>query len=186
LEKNGLIKTNNQTKKGMMPQFNYNPEQSQYIKQLNEEDGRFGNKKVEIISFGIFDEDEVTTDALTSGKKYKFIQQVRANEDIDYLSTGMVIRNPKSVDIFGVTNKTSGLSPNLILKRGQIINIVFELDIWLAAGDYVLLLANAGEDDVQYDCIQSAMQFTVIGTQNLFTTSIVNLCPKVMLQIIDK
>jgi len=149
--------------------------------QLEYASGRFGNKKVEILSVGIFSLEGKMVSALVSGEKYKIKQRIRVNEDVTYLSTGFIIRTVKSVDIFGVTNKSSGHDCWMDLKNGQVIDVVVEIDAWLAAGDYILHAANAGEDGVQYDCIQSALHFTVIGTPKLFSSSIVNLTPDFIL-----
>lgn len=146
--------------------------------------GRFGNRKVEIISVGIFKPDGSIVDALMSGEKYRIKQRVRVNEDVDYLSTGFIIKTPKSIDIFGVTNQSSNQSTFLNLKQGQIIDIWIDIDLWLAAGEYILHVANAGEDGVQYDCIASALQFTVLGTPQLFTSSLVNLCPDFSIKVL--
>lgn len=148
--------------------------------------GRFGNKKVEIIAAGIFNMQNEFVDILKSGEKYKFIQRIKINENIDYLGTGMVIQTPKSLDIFGVSNKTIGLNPFISYKYNDIIDIAFTLDCVLSAGDYLVQFGNAGEDDMQYDCIQSALHFTVIGTPELFTTSIVNLKPHVAVEHVSE
>lgn len=151
-------------------------------KDLNKSTGRFGNRKVEIISVGIFTLQGEAVLALVSGEKYRIKQRVRVNEDVDYLSSGFIIRSTKSVDIFGVSNKSAGQETRIQLKHGQELEIVLDVELWLAAGEYILLVANAGEDGVQYDCIQSAMHFTVFGTEDLFTTSLVNLRPSVSVQ----
>jgi hypothetical protein len=121
-------------------------------------------------------------DILKSGEKYKFIQRIKVREDISYIGSGMTIQTPKSLDIFGVSNKTFGLDPFVDYKANDIVNVVFAVDCLLAAGEYLVQFGNAGEDDVQYDFIQSALQFTVIGTPELFTISVVNLKPQVTLE----
>lgn len=156
---------------------------TQVVENLKKASGRFGNGKVEIIAVGIFTPQDELVDALVSGEKYKIKQRIRVNEDLDYLSTGFVIRTTRSMDIFGVSNKSAGQNVHMKLRRGQVLDIVLDVDLWLSAGDYILLVANAGEDGVQYDCVQSAMQFSVIGTPAIFTTSVVNLCP--VISIVD-
>jgi lipopolysaccharide transport system ATP-binding protein len=156
---------------------------AQVVENLKKASGRFGNGKVEIIAVGIFTPQDELVDALVSGEKYRIKQRIRVNEDLDYLSTGFVIRTTKSMDIFGVSNKSAGQNVHMHLRRGQVLDIVLDVDLWLSAGDYILLVANAGEDGVQYDCVQSAMQFSVIGTPAIFTTSVVNLCP--VISIVD-
>ena len=136
----------------------------------------FGNKKVEILSVGIFDQTGKKTEILISGNRYSITQQVIANSRVKGLASGFIIRNKRGVDIFGITNKTANVDIPEI-SAGEVFEIRIEIDAWLAAGDYFLQAANAGEDGVQYDCRIDALHFTVINTPALFTTSIVNLNP---------
>ncbi|WP_446440389.1 ABC transporter ATP-binding protein [Pseudomonas sp. 910_21] len=141
------------------------------------DDYRFGNRKVEILKIAIFDQDGNQTEVLVSGARYTITQTIIAHAPIVDLSSGFIIRNKRGIDIFGVTNKTAGVDFSPI-ETGQTLLVSIEIDTWLAAGDYFLQAANAGDDGVQYDCRIDALHFVVINTPVLFTTSIVNLNPK--------
>lgn len=149
------------------------------------EDFQFGNKKVQILSVAIFDQDGNQTDILESGGRYRIMQQVIANIAVKDLASGFIIRNKRGVDLFGVTNKTANVNIPEIL-CGEIFQITIEVDVWLGAGDYFLQAANAGDDGVQYDCKMDALHFTVINTPLLFTSSIVNLNPKMSFEMLRK
>ncbi|CUS36088.1 ABC transporter ATP-binding protein [Candidatus Nitrospira nitrificans] len=138
---------------------------------------RFGDRKVEILSVAIFDQAGKKTEVLVSGNQYRITQTVVAHFPVVDLSSGFIIRNTKGVDIFGVTNKTAAVEIPRI-EAGQIFEVSIEIDAWLAAGDYFLQAANAGADGAQCDCRIDALHFVVINTPTLFTTSIVNLNPK--------
>lgn len=139
---------------------------------------RFGNKNVEITMVVIFDENNKPTSILESEKTYCITQIILVNSDVCGLSSGLIIRDRLGLDIFGVTNKTMNVDfPSMT--RGEKYEISFVVDMHLAAGDYFLQIANAGEDGVQYDCWMSALHFKVIDTPLLFTTSIVNLNPRI-------
>ncbi len=154
-------------------------DQDAVLKSMTTDDGdRFGNKNVEITRVVIFDEGNKPTSILESGKTYRITQTFLVNTDVGGLSSGFIIRNRLGLDIFGVTNKTINvLFPNMT--RGEEYEISFTVDMHLAAGDYFLQIANAGEGGVQYDCWISALHFKVINTPCLFTTSIVNLNPRI-------
>ena len=143
-------------------------------------ENRFGNKKVEILSVKISDADGRSVSALISGEKYKFTQQILVNENVQAISSGLMIRNRLGLDLFGVTNKSLNI-PFSKLQKGEMYEVNFMLDMCLAAGDYFLQVANAGEDGTQYDCWIEAMHFKVINTPGLFTTSVVNLSPSFQL-----
>ncbi|HQS43673.1 MAG TPA: ABC transporter ATP-binding protein [Methylotenera sp.] len=146
-------------------------------KKVVQDDYRFGNRKLEILKVAIFDQNRKQTEVLVSGNRYIITQTVVAHVPVFDLASGFIIRNKRGVDIFGVTNNTADVAIPPI-KAGQSIEISIEIDAWLAAGDYFLQAANAGDDGIQYDCRIDALHFVVIDTPTLFTTSIVNLSPK--------
>ncbi len=146
-------------------------------------DYRFGDRRVEIVNVAIFDRTGEKTEVLVSGDQYRITQTVVAHFPVIDLSSGFIIRNKRGVDLFGITNKTAGVEIPRI-EAGQILEISIEIDAWLAAGDYFLQVANADESGIQYDCRIDALHFVVINTPTLFTTSIVNLNPKLRFDLI--
>jgi lipopolysaccharide transport system ATP-binding protein len=144
---------------------------------------RFGNKKVEILSVCIQNDDGLNVDILISGRNYRIIQTVLVHESIPDLASGFVIRNNRGLDIFGITNTTSRVViPALVPK--SIVEIFVDVSLWLGAGDYFLLAANAESDGTQCDCWMNALHFNVIDTPNIFTTSIANLNPEFGVKVI--
>ena len=141
------------------------------------EANRFGNKKVEILSVQIDDATAVSVATIISGDAYKVSQRIFVHTDVFNISCGLMIRNRLGIDLFGVTNKSLNIKIPM-LEKNNIYEITFGLDMHLAAGDYFLQIANAGEDGIQYDCWIEAMHFKVVNTPGLFTTSIVNLNPR--------
>lgn len=145
-------------------------------------DHRFGDRRVEIMNVAIFDRSGKRVDVLVSGDQYRISQTVVAHFPVVDLASGFIIRNKRGVDLFGMTNKTAGVEIPRI-EAGQAFEISIIFDAWLAAGDYFLQAANAGENGVQYDCRIDALHFVVINTPTLFTTSIVNLNPKLSFEL---
>ena len=138
----------------------------------------FGNGRVQVLAIAITDSAGRPVEMLTSGETYRITQRVVAREDVYDLHSGIIIRSRHGIELFGCTNKSTGVAiPEL--PAGRIVDIAVSVEMWLAAGDYFLQVANAGPDGVQYDCRIDALQFSVIGTPQLFTTSIVNLRPDV-------
>ena len=145
----------------------------------------FGNQTVEIMDVVIIDESGRITTILSSGERYRIVQKFKVNHPVSNISSGIIIRNYLGQDVFGVTNKTLGVHmPDMV--SGQIYEIDIVVDMHLAAGDYFLQVANAGEDGTQYDCRIDVINFKVIDTPYLFTTSIVNLSPVFKFKLIKK
>lgn len=143
----------------------------------------FGTKKVEILAVAITDEFGRPSEVLTSGQKYWITQRIIAHDEVFELSSGIMLRNRHGIELFGFTNKTAGVViPDL--KPGQVVDVTIAVTMWLSAGDYFLQVANAGPDGTQYDCRIDTLHFTVLGTPQLFTTSLVNLTPELSFRLV--
>jgi ABC-type polysaccharide/polyol phosphate transport system ATPase subunit len=138
---------------------------------------RMGNGKAEILDFGIRDQEGSRTTSLKSGSRYAFFMRVLLYEDVDGHSAGFLVRDVKGVDMFGATT----LSQKMLatpMRRGDLVEFVLEVTMWLTNGIYFLTFGIAdpyAENDVQYDLRQDVLQFEVGRKEGIFTTSIVDL-----------
>jgi lipopolysaccharide transport system ATP-binding protein len=144
----------------------------------------FGTRTVEILSVWIADESGRRVDMVTSGSAYRITQRVIAHADVFDLASGFMIRNRLGIELFGISNKTTGV-PITDIRAGQIFDVSVSVQMWLAAGEYFVQAANAAPDGTQYDCRIDALHFTVVGTPQLFTTSLVNLNAELGFRILD-
>ena len=148
--------------------------------QNNEHQKRIGNKKAEILDYGIWDENGNRTNLLITGNRYRFYSRTIFYEDVRGVTSGFVIRNMKGLDIFGTSSLVQKL-PTITAKRGALIESVCYVTMWLTNGIYFLSVAVAdpyAETDVQYDLIYDGFQFEIRLKEGLFTPSIVNLDPQ--------
>jgi hypothetical protein len=103
--------------------------------------------------------------------------RVLLHEDVDGHSAGFLVRDVKGVDLFGATTLTQRM-PATPMRRGDLVEFVLEVTMWLTNGIYFLTLGIAdpyAENDVQYDLRQDVLQFEVGRKEGIFTTSIVDL-----------
>lgn len=76
---------------------------------------------------------------------------------------------------YGATNLTSQ-GAAWQARAGDVLTIVCDCKMWLAAGDFFLTLGAAHlHDGAKIDFVEDAIQFRVVGTQGAFTTALVNL-----------
>ena len=151
------------------------PEQGAFAKGKDEH--RFGSREAEVYDLGILDAQGARVTVLQSGTRYTAFFYVRFHEDVPSLAAGFAIRNPRGIDLFGATNATLGGAAGSQAK-GKVLLVKAEISMWLAAGEYFLTVGAARTDGMQYDLRNDALQFSVVGTPQLFTTSIVNLEPR--------
>ena len=148
--------------------------------QGNPHQQRMGNKKAEILDYGILDEQGKRAVLLKSGKSYRLFSRAVFYQDVRGATWGFVIRNTKGVDLFGTSTLVQKLD-TADIKKGAIIEAYCDVTMWLTNGIYFLSVAIAdpyAETDVQYDLLYDAYQFDVGMLAGLFTPSIVNLDPQ--------
>jgi ABC-type polysaccharide/polyol phosphate transport system ATPase subunit len=142
---------------------------------------RMGNKKAEILDYGIMDEAGNRTSRLVSGKRYTFFSRTLFYEDVDGSTFGFVIRNLKGVDMFGTSNKAQKMT-TIPRKKGDLVEADLAVSMWLTNGAFFLTASVAdpfATEDVQYDLLYDGFQFDVRMKEGIFTTSIVNLDAKI-------
>jgi lipopolysaccharide transport system ATP-binding protein len=145
---------------------------------------RMGNKKAEILDFGIWDEHGRRTTLLSSGSKYTFYLRGVFLEDVEIVNAGFLIRSAKGVDLFGTTAYTLN-QPIRPQKKGRILEAKLGVTMWLTNGTYFLTVGLAdpyAETDVQFDLRYDALQFDVGMKDGIFTTSVVDLDPRLEIE----
>jgi len=141
---------------------------------------RMGNKKAEILDYGIMDESGNRTTRLTSGSKYTFFSRTVFYEDVEGSTFGFVIRNLKGVDLFGTSNRAQKME-TLSRKKSDLVEARLDVSMWLTNGTFFLTVSVAdpfAEEDVQYDLLYDGFQFDVQMKEGIFTTSVINLDAK--------
>jgi len=138
---------------------------------------RIGNGAMVITWVGIVDAEGRETTILNARERYSFVIRARCEVAIETLVPGFLIRTPKGVDIFGWDNAWAGLPVDLRGAPGEVVEARLEVSMWLANGDYFLTVAVADGNSEKYDLHYDAVHFKVVGTEALYSTSLVNLDP---------
>jgi lipopolysaccharide transport system ATP-binding protein len=139
---------------------------------------RVGNRKeAEIIDFGILDQQGNRVTFLTSGGKYRFFMYVLFHEDVEDPVFGFLIRDPKGTSIFGVDTRSANyvVRPH---KRGEILEGIIEVTMWLTNGEYFLSAGIGNRNTIKIiDLRHDGLLFTVPRHPLLFPYSLINLEP---------
>ena len=145
--------------------------------------GRYGNKKAEIIDFSILDKYERRLTVLETGEKYTIFFEVLFHEDLDNLTFGFRIQTEKGYDVFATNTQNHGIiiPPQ---KQGNILNILFDVDMWLAPGDFFLTFGVREIDKSTFcDRYVDALHIKVVGDSWIDSSAcLVNLNEKISIQ----
>lgn len=139
---------------------------------INEENILYGNKKVSIEDFGIFDSDGNITNIILKKSKYTIKMRVNILEDVENPIFAFTIKNVRGVEITG-TNTMFEKKDVELAKAGETYVISFTQDMMLQGGEYLLSLGCTGfESDgfVVYQRLYDITEITVISEQDTVGT----------------
>lgn len=136
---------------------------------------RYGNKKAEIIDYGIIDKTGEKKQTLVTGDTYTLFSRVLFYEDIEDIHLGFGIKNVRGIDLFAVNTFVQKVTVPPA-KQGDIYEGRVEFTMWLAPGGYFLYLGAWGlHAESHYDRRVDALYFQVIGDCSILPESLVNL-----------
>lgn len=135
---------------------------------VNPELLEYGTKKAEIVEYYITDEREIKTSAIMKGQNFKIHMKVQINEDIEAPIFAFTIKNIKGTEITG-TNTMFEKAFLEAVKKGETKEIIFEQNMNLQGGEYLLSLGCTGyeeENFTVYHRLYDVLNMTVISDKN--------------------
>lgn len=136
---------------------------------------RYGDKRASIIGVAIFDRNaKRPVRQLEIGKEYQLVMDCRAEQDIEVLYCGYLIRDIKGDILFGSDTTLGEVEHEEYLtnlKKGDVRRVIARIRVWLGAGDYFLSGAVTAESGKQSDMWFDAFEFKVVGRSIQHTNS---------------
>lgn len=128
----------------------------------------YGNKKAEIIDFGVFDHAEDLTNVIMKGKEFKLKIKVRFNEDILDPIFAFSVKDVRGTEITGTNTMLEMINTGSI-KKGEIFTVEFTQTNALQGGDYLISFGCTGyeqNDFVVYHRLYDIFNIHVIADKN--------------------
>ncbi len=145
----------------------------------------YGNFKVEIIDVNMCNEHGQESEVFVSGEKCTIGIDLQANEDVQCMSVGILIRDRFGQDIFG-TN-THHLHAPIALKDGQRCYVQYEIDeLNIGSGKYSLTVAVHKDDthiDECYQWIDMMKSFEVVSSKDYIFIGLSKLKPNIQVHL---
>jgi lipopolysaccharide transport system ATP-binding protein len=134
-----------------------------------------GDGRARIVDVGVLDKNLRPTNVLESGGSYRLWFRILSNEPLPVIVAGFVIRSTKGVDLYGWDTDWARLGGLRDVQPNQIHDVWLQIRNHLANGHYFLTVAIADAATQKYDLRYDLIQFSSIGSEHVFTTSVVNL-----------
>ena len=141
-----------------------------------------GNGKAELVSAYILNSKGNKSTKLLSGEKVRFCFSFRANEDLDDLVFGFLIKSRLAIEIYGTNTYLQKFPLNL--KKGEQKSLCFELDLNIGVGVYSISTAlHSGNFHLEnnYEWHDNATIFEVLDKIADFK-GLAKLNPKIILE----
>ena len=155
---------------------------SDFSDDTNVEEVRYGSKKAEIIDFGILDELNSKSEVIETGGRYRIFFTVLFYEELENLTFGCRIHNIKGMDVFAANTQYHKVvvPPQ---KKGGVLNIFFDVEMWLAPGDFFMTFGVRRIDESIFcDRRVDAFHFKVVGDSKIDSVCLVNLNEKISVE----
>jgi len=137
---------------------------------------RHGDRSAEFLSVEILDDARQPVEIVESGAPILVRERVLFHADIDDPVCGFLIRNRHGIHLYGSNTELLEVSFGQV-KRGEVLEVIFAFDCWLAPGLYSLTVAAHTREGVSFDWIDGVSYFRVAspvemeGVANLNATA---------------
>jgi ABC-type polysaccharide/polyol phosphate transport system ATPase subunit len=137
---------------------------------------RHGDRSAEFLSVEILDDARQPVELVESGAPILLRERVVFHADVDEPVCGFLIRNRHGIHLYG--SNTDLLETGFgAVRRGEVIEVTFALNCWLASGLYSLTVAVHTREGISLDWIDGVSYFRVVtsvemeGVANLNATA---------------
>ena len=136
---------------------------------------RHGDGRAQVLSVDLFDSTRQRVELVESGDPVTVRLRVAFEKDVEEPVFGFLIRNRHGIHIYGTNTEIQGHSFGEA-KRGEVFEITFRFECWLAPDSYSITVASHSLDAISFDWVDGALFFQVMsgtkmeGVTNLHAT----------------
>jgi hypothetical protein len=123
---------------------------------------RHGDRSAEIISVELLDARRQRVELVESGESLTVRVLMRSNSRLEAVVCGFLIRNRHGIHLYGTNTEIQHLDLGP-LSAGEILEVTFAFDCWLAPDTYSLTVAAHSSDGISFDWLDGALFFRVMS-----------------------
>ena len=127
---------------------------------------RHGDRSAEVLSVELLDSALRPTQLVETGEPLTVRVVYVAHEDLDDVVCGFLIRNRHGIHVYG-TNTELQEVPFEPVKKGELIEVAFEFNCWLAPDQLSLCVAVHSSAAVSFDWLDGCLFFRVMSARRM-------------------
>lgn len=123
---------------------------------------RHGDRRVEILGAKLTDSAGHPAQVVEAGEALTLRIVAQANEDVDDLVIGFLIKNRHGIHAYGTNSRERRLDSGRVA-AGEIFEVTFDFNCWLGIDEYSISLAAHSADGRAYDWLDGTLLFRVVS-----------------------
>lgn len=127
---------------------------------------RHGDGSAEVLSVELLDARGKPSELVETGDAVTVRMRVRFSSNLEDPVFGFLIRNRHGIHLYGTNTELQGLSFGAV-SRGEVFEIIFRFDCWLAPDSYSITVASHSPDAISFDWLDGALFFRVISAMRM-------------------
>ncbi|MBL8214739.1 MAG: ABC transporter ATP-binding protein [Bryobacterales bacterium] len=127
---------------------------------------RHGDGTSRILDIQILNAQGVPTTAIQRGEPLTIRIKARFTADSQEPTMGLLIRNRLGIDIYGTNTRIEQISLGR-MRAGELLELDFRFECWLARHEYTLTVATQHADGASQDWLDDAVSFTVVDPKEI-------------------
>ncbi|MDQ3258718.1 MAG: Wzt carbohydrate-binding domain-containing protein, partial [Acidobacteriota bacterium] len=127
---------------------------------------RHGDGSAETLSVEILDGERRPVEIVESGEPLLIRKRVRYHRDVETPVSGYLIRNRHGIHAYGTNTEKLHTDVGQV-RRGEVIEVTFAFECWLAPGPYSLTVAEHSPDGISFDWADDVLFFHVTSAATM-------------------
>jgi len=127
---------------------------------------RHGDGTAEVLAVDLLDANAQRVEMIESGEAVALRFRVRFDKEVDDPVCGFLIRNRHGIHLYGTNTDLQGLQFGVV-KTGEVLEITFRFECWLAPESYSITVAAHSLDAISFDWLDGALFFRVISGKTM-------------------
>jgi lipopolysaccharide transport system ATP-binding protein len=127
---------------------------------------RHGDGSAEVLHVELLDASGRRIELVESGEPVRVRVRVRFLADVEEPVCGFLLRNRHGIHLYGTNTELQRVSFGIV-RRGEIVEVTFAFNCWLAPDSYSIAVAAHSPDAVSFDWLDGALFFQVMSENRM-------------------
>lgn len=127
---------------------------------------RHGDGSAQILSVELLNDARRSVQLVETGDPLTVKVRIVFHTDVEYPVCGFMIRNRHGIHLYGTNTELQEIEFGAV-RRGEVVEVTFAFECWLAPDSYSIVVAAHSPDAISFDWVDGALFFQVISATRM-------------------